>query len=587
MTPTTGIPGLNLASQAALPESPLSPTGHSTTSRDMTYPTPRNVNSTYDFTPFISAPAVIHTALPYKSIQVVDIPRTLIPSPLAKDLAPVTIKDLKEYLCGEGEIGGQDYKGGSERGKEIWLSWKRAWDLWNNYYIEGRVNAVWVREELERREEAENAAKELKKNLKKRKRLASSSSGGMSGRGQEKEREDGYRPMRKRGDGNENREDSDGQMVVRGGSVGEAMEWIEGKDNQKQSRYMPIYDKWCGETEQGRPAPRPGRIWVRSGEEFAKTGKTGLKIKKKNEQKSIEKFDTLKQRVRPGQGMVAVKKGDQVPIVEERPIYKLEVEERIRRARPLQNIQGAAFSPAHSGMSPKVTRASSTQKQLLPRGKKLPIIQTTRSREERPSSNDGHEFPDNMEVDELDDGSSIFNSEPEPQSFVSSGGYIAMKDPDDYKEPKINWDNTAPEWDDVIQNSVWRPRRVGEKEVKVDLDDDLDVFIKSSKLEVDGGVDCGRSPYPVGLYAMSHFVLEKKVSTGGGTRRIANSTFHPGSSFKNRIHQYPLRPIQKEKNLGRSNRHHLQHAHSTRLSHSLPLRPTKRENQTSLRWLYP
>lgn len=31
----------------------------------------------------------------------------------------------------------------------------------------------------------------------------------------------------------------------------------------------------------------------------------------------------------------------------------------------------------------------------------------------------------------------------------------------------------------------------------VDLDEDLQDFIENSELEVDGGVDCGSSPYPV------------------------------------------------------------------------------------------
>jgi hypothetical protein len=108
----------------------------------MTYPTPSNKHSTYDFTPFLSIPAVMRTALLYKAIQVVDIPKTLIPSPLASNLAPVTIKDLKQYLVGRGEFNGKQFDGGKERGKEIWLSWKRAWDLWNSYYIKGREPCV-------------------------------------------------------------------------------------------------------------------------------------------------------------------------------------------------------------------------------------------------------------------------------------------------------------------------------------------------------------------------------------------------------------------------------------------------------------
>ena len=58
--------------------------------------------------------------------------------------------DIKKYLVGKD---GHSRCGGN--GKEIWLSWKRAWDIWSNYYIEGHVNPAWVRQELERRELAQ------------------------------------------------------------------------------------------------------------------------------------------------------------------------------------------------------------------------------------------------------------------------------------------------------------------------------------------------------------------------------------------------------------------------------------------------
>jgi hypothetical protein len=123
---------------------------------------------------------------------------------------------------------------------------------------------VWIREELERREQAEKEAKGGKKNMRKRKRT-NSSGGGMTGRCDEGS-EDHYGPMRERGGRNDEETDSDRQMVIRGGSGGDDGEAMEGLETQgeKQSTYMPIYDKWCGETEQGRPGPRPGRIWVRS-----------------------------------------------------------------------------------------------------------------------------------------------------------------------------------------------------------------------------------------------------------------------------------------------------------------------------------
>ena len=94
-------------------------------------------------------------------LHVLAIPETAIPSPLAENLDPHRIWSLHEFLCGKvtGEAdgsgnagGGYGGFGGNERGREIWLSWKRAWDLWNNWYVEGRVNEVWVAGEWRRRE---------------------------------------------------------------------------------------------------------------------------------------------------------------------------------------------------------------------------------------------------------------------------------------------------------------------------------------------------------------------------------------------------------------------------------------------------
>lgn len=97
---------------------------------------------------------------------------------------------------------------------------------------------------------------------------------------------------------------------------------------------------WRNRTRSSRS--RPGRIWVRSGEQFVRRRKAGRKIKKKNGQKSIPKFSNLRQRIIPDQPAIQVKKGDEVPILEKRPVYELEVEQRVRRANPLQTIQGWA-----------------------------------------------------------------------------------------------------------------------------------------------------------------------------------------------------------------------------------------------------
>jgi hypothetical protein len=152
--------------------------------------------TTYDLTPFLSCPAVIarskKDAYPgyAPEIKVLPIPQTAIPSPLAANLAPERIWSLKEFLCGKvtGDADGNGNandgyggNGGNERGKEIWLSWKRAWDLWNNHYIEGRVNPVWVAEEWKRREENEKNAKrdrEMRRRTRRRGRTSGQRGGG-------------------------------------------------------------------------------------------------------------------------------------------------------------------------------------------------------------------------------------------------------------------------------------------------------------------------------------------------------------------------------------------------------------------------
>lgn len=116
----------------------------------------------YDFTPFLTAPAVQRVAAESANTPVViSIPTTKIPSPLAPDLGASEIKSLHDHLCGLGN--GNNTKR-HHRGRETWLSWKRAWDLWNNHYIEGREAPEWIRDEykiLKKEFEADREKKRL------------------------------------------------------------------------------------------------------------------------------------------------------------------------------------------------------------------------------------------------------------------------------------------------------------------------------------------------------------------------------------------------------------------------------------------
>lgn len=104
--------------------------------------------STFDFSPFLTAPAVREVIEPFGAPQIINIPETKIPSPLAPNLAPQTIRELKEFLTGCGPNG--IIPDNNKHGVEIWETWKRAWDLWNNHYIEGRECPTWIKSEYER-----------------------------------------------------------------------------------------------------------------------------------------------------------------------------------------------------------------------------------------------------------------------------------------------------------------------------------------------------------------------------------------------------------------------------------------------------
>ena len=103
--------------------------------------------SLYDFRPFFSAPAAVERIADTGGvIRPLHIPGSRIPSPLARHLSPDQLVRLKSFLVGSGPKTSSHVG----NGREIWLSWKRAWDLWNNHYIDGRVNPIWIKREFER-----------------------------------------------------------------------------------------------------------------------------------------------------------------------------------------------------------------------------------------------------------------------------------------------------------------------------------------------------------------------------------------------------------------------------------------------------
>lgn len=97
----------------------------------------------YDIEPFRS----YHTITQEPILKCKTIGPTTIPSPLAKDLDPCSVLEIKQLLTtGKGQKY-TPFRRQNPNGTELWESWKRAWDLWNNHYIEGRVNPKWIKDQ--------------------------------------------------------------------------------------------------------------------------------------------------------------------------------------------------------------------------------------------------------------------------------------------------------------------------------------------------------------------------------------------------------------------------------------------------------
>jgi hypothetical protein len=87
-------------------------------------------------------PVVRHRGVDKGTITILSIPNNpVIPSPLADNITPQQLQFIKS-TCQKRESG---------NGPEVWKAWKRAWDLWNNFYIQGRANPRWIKNELARR----------------------------------------------------------------------------------------------------------------------------------------------------------------------------------------------------------------------------------------------------------------------------------------------------------------------------------------------------------------------------------------------------------------------------------------------------
>jgi hypothetical protein len=314
-------------------------------------------NRVYDFSALISASAVASKADNDDKIKALHIPDTEIPSPLASNLSPAQVMQLRSNLVDDGNT-----TIGNQIGSEIWWSWKRAWDLWNNHYIEGRVNRNWVAKEWERQTES-----------------------------------------------------------------------IQSWDREKRARKGARIAAASGHTQQ-----------------------------------------------------VPTDLGPLMPILHR----------RIGSHK--------AFERASNLGRSKSTAARTTQGR--PDDLSTSVLSDTRP-------NDPMDIDDSLDPHELSDSEAPLPPTTMPDG--SSGGWYPMQDSKEYQLPEFEPDGDDPApWFDVVDNSVWRPRRVGEKELQIDLDQSVDEFLKNSKLELDGGVDCGRAPYPVRLALNNHLKCDLMHPTG-------------------------------------------------------------------------
>ncbi|RDW69354.1 hypothetical protein BP6252_08374 [Coleophoma cylindrospora] len=157
-----------------------------------------NLKVEYDYwdpTPYSHIPMIS------QPLEPLALPETRIPSPLSRNLHPSAVAELYLFLCGprprqvgpRDALGYQSRHGGSGNaqisteyrlrngraditgwtatggfalgnGEIIWKAWKRAFDIWNNYYIEGRHDEEWVGKRLLEAEDEEVLTRYLKLN---------------------------------------------------------------------------------------------------------------------------------------------------------------------------------------------------------------------------------------------------------------------------------------------------------------------------------------------------------------------------------------------------------------------------------------
>ncbi|KAH6723184.1 hypothetical protein BKA61DRAFT_663918 [Leptodontidium sp. MPI-SDFR-AT-0119] len=471
----------------------------------------------YNFSPFQEVPGIAALMRRYGTPQIVDIPQSTIPSPLAPDLAPGTIEVLKRRLVGNGS--GIEKRGGAE----VWASWKRAWDLWNNYYIEGRVAPVWIREEYERLKKEMGEVRDKRRRDEQMSRVRAR-----------------HRPRRT--------------------TTPTAKATIFAKD-KPQARPGKFY-RQTNETRpapmkvvrkmQSRPKPGSTRVYKRKGEIVPVYGERFVteivqveRIVPKNPPPISSWADVDKR----AKAKIPLPEGNSGPestetltetVFEERQVFEFghvdvfgeKISPEVMSYEEVNEYWDANKTlPGQDEVDPELRNVSQRPQmwyavtepclegeRTLTVDETVPIIEFE-DRLVETLEDDGVLFgwveEDTVDVDM--DGHGDFAGDfdilpvvdEEPAVFYKQahlveredgfgGGFFPMKCLDPYPEPEdLDGDGIDPDWLDALQNTVWRPRRVGEKTLRIEMDERFEDFIAENSLEVDGGVDCGRSPYPV------------------------------------------------------------------------------------------
>ncbi|CZT45439.1 uncharacterized protein RSE6_05748 [Rhynchosporium secalis] len=515
----------------------------------------------FDFSTFLDAPSVAAQVKQYGAPQIIDIPQTLIPSPLAPHLAPNTVEKLRDFLVGDGSSAGH------ARGAEVWRSWKRAWDLWNNHYIEGRVSPIWIREEYERLKKEIEEARDSRRKDEQIRRIRTR-----------------HRP---------GHNTAIGPATIFSATQPEAG---PGKFYRQTTETRPAGTIVVPKME-SRPKPGSTREHRRKGEVVPVYGDRFVTEIVRVE-RVVPKYTTPLRRwtdvINSVKDNLLLPERSQFPGSTE-TIIEYTLEERQVMKFGCVDIVGDKISP--NLMSYEEVNQNLVAYGTLPGGERIdpPVFISQRPKMWYPVTEpclDGTrtltvdetvaviEFGD-IVVETLEEGEGLllgwvemdipdvdmdadydlhdrFGELPvvdeEPAIFYKradkveradgfSGGFFPMKSIDPYPEPEeADEDDVESKWLDVIQNTVWRPCRVGELTLRIEMDEPFEVVAAENGLEFDGGVDCGRSPYPVLRSVTEHF----KISQGSRNLPDVFRKKKMWDGVTGTIFNMPVKPLENE-----------------------------------------